>query len=128
MKLKLYLAARFTRRAEMEEIARGLEALGRFEITARWVFGGENGLNRAQIAMLDIEDVDRADIVVSFTHPRGTLTSGGGRHVEYGYALAKNKALVIIGECENVFHLHPKAKVFATLNDWLASLDYPMSA
>lgn len=125
MRIKLYLAARFGRRAEMEQIADRLKSLG-FDITARWVYGGEDGLTRAQIAMLDLEDVDRADVVVSFTHPRGTLTSGGGRHVEYGYALAKNKGLVIIGARENVFHAHPKASVFETLEDWLATFDFPI--
>ncbi len=116
--MKVYLAALFSRRAEMETIADQIKAAGG-EVTARWVYGGEEGLTRAEIAALDLEDVDRADTVVSFTHPRGTMTSGGGRHVEFGYGLAKGKKVVLIGERENVFHDHPSVEVYPTLESWL---------
>lgn len=102
----------------MEQIAKELEAKG-FDIVARWVYGGENGLTREEISLLDLEDVDRCDAIVSFTHSRETLTHGGGRHVEFGYALAKGKRLIVIGERENVFHHHPAVEVYSTLKDWL---------
>lgn len=117
----LYLAAPFGDRAKMEAIADRLVGTG-FTITARWVYGGEDGLTRAQVAELDLEDVDAADAVVSFTFPRGTLTSGGGRHVEFGYGLARGKRLVVIGERENVFHHHPCVEVYGTLEEWLAGV------
>lgn len=117
--MKIYLAAMFSRRAEMEIIADRLKAHGH-AVVARWVYGGEDGLTRAQIALLDLDDVDAADTVVSFTHPRGTLTSGGGRHVEFGYGLARGKRLVVIGERENVFHHFHGAEVYETLDAWLA--------
>jgi len=116
--MKVYLAALFSRRAEMEQHADLIKDYGH-EVTARWVYGGEEGLTREQIALLDLEDVDRADIVLSFTHPNGTATKGGGRHVEFGYALAKGKQVVLIGDRENVFHDHPKVTVFPSLVDWL---------
>lgn len=121
MPTKLYLAALFARRAEMESIADLLKTKG-FEIVARWVYGGEDGLTREQIATLDLEDVDKADTVVSFTHERGTMTNGGGRHVEFGYALARGKRLVVIGDRENVFHHHSAIRVYPTLGAWLHAL------
>jgi nucleoside 2-deoxyribosyltransferase len=115
----IYLAALFSSRPEMEAIANLLRSKGH-EITARWVYGGEDGLTRQDIAILDTDDVDAADTVVSFTFPRGTLTSGGGRHVEFGYALAKGKRLVLIGDRENVFHHFPGVELYPTLDAWLA--------
>lgn len=120
--MKIYIAALFSRRAEMEFHANKIKENGH-EITARWVYGGEEGLTREQIALLDLEDVDRADIVISFTHPRGTATNGGGRHVEFGYALARGKKLVLIGERENVFHHHHEVEVFSNVEEWLVHVE-----
>jgi nucleoside 2-deoxyribosyltransferase len=62
--------------------------------------------------------------VISFTFPRGTPSTGGGRHVEFGYALAKGKRVVVIGERENVFHHHPSVKLHASVDDWLRDTAY----
>lgn len=116
--MKVYLAALFSARPDIAIVADRMKAAG-VEVTARWVYGGEEGLTREQIAVLDLEDIDAADTVVSFTHPRGTLTSGGGRHVEFGYGLAKGKKLILIGHRENVFHDYPGVEVYPTIESWL---------
>lgn len=121
--MKIYLAAPFSERAQMEAAADWLKTQGH-EITARWVYGGEDGLTRGQIALLDIEDVDACDTLVSFTKPRGTLTTGGGRHVEFGYGLARGKKMILIGERENVFHHHPLVEVHDSLQRWLSFVSY----
>lgn len=118
--MKIYLAAMYSRREEMEKIAEIINK-SHHEVVARWVYGGEEGLTRDQIAELDLEDVDRADAVVSFTHPRGTLTPNGGRHVEFGYGLAKGKRMILIGPPENVFHEHKSVETYISLADWLAN-------
>lgn len=117
--LKIYLAAPFADRPKMEQVANRLKAAGH-EVVARWVYGGEEGLTRAAIAALDLDDVDACDTLVSFTFPRGTLSTGGGRHVEFGYALARGKRLIVIGERENVFHHYFGVECYATLDEWLA--------
>lgn len=125
--MKIYLAAMFSRRKEMETYAQRFKNAGH-EITARWVFGGETDttfnkdLTRERAAAIDLEDVDAADCVISFTHPRGTKTPGGGRHVEFGYALAKGKRLILIGERENVFHHVPSVEIFEDLDKCLIAL------
>lgn len=116
--MKIYLAAPFADRRKMELVAISLAARGH-TITARWVYGGEDGLTREDIAKLDLDDVDAADTVVSFTFPRGTPSTGGGRHVEFGYALARGKRLVVIGHRENVFHYFPGVEVYPNLDAWL---------
>ena len=123
---RLYLAAPFSDREKMEAVADFLAALG-YVITASWVYGGEDGLTREQIATLDLEDVDACDALVSFTFPRGTLTSGGGRHVEFGYALARGKRCIVIGTRENVFHHAPGVEVYADLKAWLEGVK-PLAA
>jgi nucleoside 2-deoxyribosyltransferase len=120
--VKVYLAARFSDRHYMELVADRLKTHG-FEITSRWVYGGEEGLTREQIAVLDIDDVDTADAVISFTQPFGTMTKGGGRHVEFGYGMARGKRLILIGERENVFHHFPGVEIYATLDDFLAAAE-----
>ncbi len=116
--MKVYIASMFSRREEMEMWAQQMKDAGH-EVVSRWVFGGESGLNRTDISLLDFEDINASDIVVSFTSPYGTATKGGGRHVEFGYGLGTGKQLALIGERENVFHHHPNVKVFSTLEQWL---------
>jgi|SRR5215217_3609997 len=116
--VKIYLAAKYARREEMEEIALLLMNAHGYDITARWVFGGEEGKTNEDIAVFDLEDVASADTVLNFTeHPNMYTT--GGRHVEFGYAIATGKRLVVIGPRENVFHSFPTVEQFDTLNDWL---------
>lgn len=116
--MKIYLAAPFGDRPKMEIIANHLVARG-CVITARWVYGGEDGLTRGDIAKLDLDDVDAAEAVISFTFPRGTLSTGGGRHVEFGYGLARGKRMIVIGHRENVFHHFSGVEVYPTLESWL---------
>jgi len=123
--MKVYLAARYSRREEMIEHAVKLEMAGHL-VTSTWLRGhnkawtGETDDQWAKFALTDIIDVERSEVVISFTHPRGTLTTGGGRHVEFGYAYAKGKKLVIIGERENVFHHLPGTEFYNSIEDWIA--------
>lgn len=61
----------------------------------------------------DFADIDSADVVVLFTgqfiseslYSVNLLdTVSGGRHVEVGYALAKGKRVIVVGNPENIFH------------------------
>lgn len=116
--MKVYLAALYSERERMEVIADALKALG-MEIGSSWVYGGEEGLNRGEIAEMDLIGLEDCDVLLAFTKPRGTPTSGGRRHVEFGYALAKGIECIVIGDRENVFYHHPAVQVFATLEDWI---------
>lgn len=116
---KYYLAARYPRRVEMEGIANAIRAKDdTSDCVARWVFGGEEGLTRPQIAALDLNDVHRCDTFILFTHKRGSKQPGGGRFVEFGYALAKGKRCIIIGDYENVFVSTAGVDVYPTLEEF----------
>ena len=122
---KVYLAADFSRKDEMRDIADSLTTLG-MDVVASWVYvpekQDEGCPTLSAYAVKDLDDVDKCDVLVCFTYQRGVyMPTGGGRHVEVGYALAKGKKVVIIGPRENVFHHHPSVQVYETLGDWLVS-------
>ena len=66
----------------------------------------------------DLEDIDVADVVVLFNP--GT-SGGGGRWVEMGYALAKDKPLVVVGQRTNPF-CYDLARWCGEMRDTLAAL------
>lgn len=115
---KIYLAARYARREEMEVVADKLSDAG-FGITSHWVYGAEEGLTYEDIAVMDIDDVTSADVILSFTEPYGTPHVGGGRHVEFGYGLALGKEMAIVGYTENVFHYYPDVRRYDNLEDFI---------
>jgi hypothetical protein len=114
----------------MQGIRDVLEGLGHF-VTSRWIdchagkyltsFTPEH-LNSdpeycSALANYDLEDLRAAETVISFTDTQGG--GKGGRHVEFGYALALNKRVILVGPRENVFH---------TLSDVEHYASWPMLA
>lgn len=115
---KVYLAARYSRNPEMREVRDRLVAAGH-QVTSRWIdnHGGEleesftpealsaNPSFCAKYGMDDVEDLEAADVVVSFTGKGGG--GKGGRHVEFGMAYSLGKPCILIGPRENIFHCLP---------------------
>lgn len=111
--MNVYLASRFSRIEEMREYAEQLASHG-IGVTSRWIRGGHEmpagatGFSADEwdrFAIEDIEDIQNADVFVTFTeHPGAPGRARGGRHVEYGIALALHTPIIIIGPRENVFH------------------------
>lgn len=131
--MRIYLAARYSRREEMLEYKKALESR-MHEVTARWIEGGhqineiaymeseENKTKNAQFAMEDLIDLMNSDCVISFTEePRAMSNSRGGRHVEFGAALVSDKKMIIVGHRENVFHFMPQVTYFETFEECLQS-------
>lgn len=119
--MNIYLASRYSRAAELRVIRRQLEMMGH-NITSRWLDGNHeikpggsdqaDDQERARFAREDWQDMESADCVISFTEePRKTNTRGG-RHVEFGGALALGKRCIVIGWRENVFHHMPQVQFF----------------
>lgn len=125
--MNIYLAARFSKRNILQEWQPALEALGH-TIVSRWSMRGSDhikapGLSeraadseRLRFATEDIEDIEACDCVISLMEePRSN--GRGGRHVEFGYALAKGKRLIIVGERETVFHHLPQVEHYSNWGD-----------
>lgn len=125
--MKIYLAARFSRQEELCKYARSLETLGHV-VTSRWLTGkhGWSGISdhmipaeeQAVFAREDLEDVEAADLIICFTEPSGSGPARGGRHVEFGYALARGKRCMVVGPHENVFYTLPTVMQY---DDWDAA-------
>jgi nucleoside 2-deoxyribosyltransferase len=74
-------------------------------------------------AMDDIEDIQAADALIAFTERPFSDKGRGGRHVEFGYALALKKTIYMIGPRENVFHCLPEVTRFRTWPEFIAYLE-----
>uniref|UniRef100_A0A6M3IQQ6 Putative nucleoside deoxyribosyltransferase n=2 Tax=viral metagenome TaxID=1070528 RepID=A0A6M3IQQ6_9ZZZZ len=131
--MKIYLASRYSRHKELQEIACVLMSQGH-EITSRWIWGNhridDEGLSieakraeRERFAQEDFDDLKHAKVVISFTEIPRSTNSRGGRHVEFGIALASKKRCVVVGPRENVFHCLPGVEVVDKINEvtWLFS-------
>lgn len=128
--MRIYIAARFSRRAEANRIANLLIAEGH-SITSRWVkpevdhvlptglSAQAEDAERQRFALEDCEDVYACDCMISLMeNPRSN--GRGGRHVEFGMAVALRKNLVIIGPRETVFHHLPNVEHFETIEGFAA--------
>lgn len=112
IKAKVYLAARYSRRAELLGYVTELARRG-FHVTSRWLAGDHQAPDatedaaamnlKVKWAQEDLQDIEEADILIAFTEKPRSDATRGGRHVELGYALAAGKAVVVIGPIENVF-------------------------
>jgi len=134
--VRIYLAARYSRNAEMRDVRDDLVVMGH-TVTSRWIdlhkgstdyltsealavlqhsftpeFLAENPTLAFQYARADLDDLSDADACISFTCGTG---GKGGRHVEFGAAWALGKALYIVGPRENVFHTLPTVRQWP---DW----------
>lgn len=124
----VYLAARYSRNAEMRGYRDRLTSVG-IAVTSRWIdlHGGAElesatteRLNTEsgecwQFGLHDLEDIRSADALIAFSGSGGR----GGRHVEYGYALALEMPIFLIGERENVFYCCPSVVVLPSFEDLL---------
>lgn len=119
--MKIYLAARYSRRDELREYKKQLEEVG-IVVTSRWLdekepldsqMGQHSDEFYVETATIDLEDIDKADAVIFFSEDPLTGWVRGGRHVEYGYAIGTGKSIAIIGPKENVFHYleNPRANL-----------------
>ncbi len=122
--MKIYLAARYIRCMEMCFNEADLRGAGHV-VTSRWIRGGDEiddedraALQNAISAQEDVEDLLAADCVICFTEEPGGRNGRGGRHVEFGMALALKKTMIIIGPRENVFHYLPEVMHFANWEEF----------
>lgn len=103
--MRIYLAAPWECGDVMRSLRKTL-AEADFRVFSRWLDEKEtDNLNGTGMhAAHDLEDIDGSDVVVVYQPKEFAYSGTGGRHVEFGYALAKGKILVLYGTPSNVFH------------------------
>lgn len=114
--MRIYIAALYGRMLEMRTYAADLRAMGHV-VTSRWVDGEEIGKSLDDAANMDLQDLAGAVCCLSFTQPEGSANTGGGRHTEFGLALAYDLMCVIVGDREQVFHHLPEVIHFPTWDE-----------
>lgn len=101
--VKFYLAASFASKPIIRGYREELQAIGH-KVTSRWLDDEETTPNMPgaeNIAVKDLADIDEASNVIFFTDVPSTT---GGMHVEFGYALAQKKYLIVVGiKYSNIF-------------------------
>ena len=115
----------------MADVAGQLRERGH-EVTSRWHEGdahlateddllGPDQTLAICLASEDWDDLERAELVISFTEPPRSAPNRGGRHVEYGLALGLGIPCWVVGPREHVFHVLAD-RVFATWEEALGAL------
>lgn len=136
--MKLYLAARFGRRDELNMHRQRLESMGH-EITSRWLTQHQaldlndpsarySDADRLMFATHDFRDVKKAEGLIAFTEdPQDSTAVGGrrgGRHVELGLALAWGMRTFVCGYRENVFCYLPPIVFCPSFDEVCAALGF----
>lgn len=127
----VYLAGQYARRDELRVYGYDLLARNIF-VTASWLWEelplqhklsefDTEWLTRA--AAKDVADIERADTMIFFAETPENQPQRGGRHVEFGLALALGKKIVVVGGRENIFHYVPGVQHFTTFEELMESLD-----
>ncbi len=125
--MRIYLAARYREHPLMREWKKILEADGH-EVTSRWINGShelkdarDDGQRRT-FAMEDIADINVAHVVILLSDGGSGDGARGGRHVEFGLALAWGKRIILVGQPENVFHFLSVVEKASTIEEVVAMI------
>lgn len=125
----VYIAGRYSRRDEFREMRKKLYAAG-YIVNSRWLnesspldsqMGDQEEEFYLKTQRVDLVDICRAEEMLFFAEDPTVGVPRGGRHVEFGYALASGIPINVIGPRENVFHYHHTINHYATLEDFLAA-------
>lgn len=114
--MKIYLASRFDHAELMRTYKIYLENMYSISITSRWIHEPDE-ISLEERALEDFVDVFCADALLFFSEKPGDSRKGG-RHVEYGIALALDKIIWVIGPKENIFHYIPQVKHYDSFEEW----------
>lgn len=117
----IYIAGPFKRREDLFLIREQL-AQRHIESTSRWLDSHLSDYDcpvsvLRQEALEDLLDIHRADAFL-LVNPEEWVNEGrGGKHIEFGYALAKGRAMYVMGVASSIFHHHPNVKVIQDISE-----------
>ena len=128
--MRVYLAARYNRRAEMAAHKELLQVYGH-EVVSTWteetVLIPSDGDTRelftllqeehCDIACNDLDEIRGCDQLLAFTDSPNDAHIRGGRHIEAGYAMGLGISVSVIGEIENIFY--SICMQYPNLEDWI---------
>jgi hypothetical protein len=136
MSVKVYLAARYGRKAEMQEVAKILEAIG-ITVTSRWLTEPESANvveeELQQAALRDYDDIRTVDYFVRFSDDLSTPTipsswGTASRMEETGMAEAWGIPIIIIGPKQSVFDRLPDRVILPDVPTFVTYLQSQLQA
>ena len=89
---KYYLAASYYDKDEAREIANEIDSQSNWKCNSRWLGGGFDSSSPEGAALVDLEDLNEADVIVVL-HGK---SSEGGMWVELGIALESGKSVIVM--------------------------------
>ena len=125
------MANQYNQKEQMKAVAEQLRAKG-IEVTSTWMeephapgvqLRDVKVSELVEYAYRDLLEITQADLMVFFAVDPTTPTFRGGRHVEFGYALANRKPIVVVGPKENIFHYTSNVRNFDNWDDALYYLE-----
>jgi hypothetical protein len=128
--LSVYIAARYSRKVEVAELAMKINQLGA-KVCTEWfleIDDPDTDLDTVDDELLenrahrDIKEMRCADICISLTEDPKTCWKRGGRHNEFGFCLALGLPLWIVGPRETIYHYLSWVERFSTVDEMLESL------
>ena len=117
--ITFYLAAKYDKRMELLPIAALLMLKGH-RVNAEWLNGSHAGASEAEkesYADIDLANISDCTHFVLFQLPVDSPEPSSGRQIEFGFALARNKTVIIVGDGSSVFYT--KAKRYGTVQEFL---------
>ena len=128
----VYFAGRFSQRQNLLQRSKDLKHVVDINVTSRWLFGLHGSAEDfaakkdqdfyEMCAAEDLFDIDNSDTFILFSEDPKQLFCRGGRMVEYGYALAKQKRMIVIGPAQNIFMLFPCVTRYETWEDFIRQI------
>lgn len=138
--VRVYLAARYSRQAELRGYAAQLRERG-YHVTSSWldIDEGADPVARANenrktcevpetaraYARQDRDDIETSDLLILFAEPAGSYGSRGGRLVELGMAIGLQLEVHVVGRAETVFHRLPEVRLHGSWEACLEALGPP---
>lgn len=126
--MKVYFAAQYALKDILKTRVEELTDRG-IEVTSSWLdephsptvkLDDVSATHLRHYAVMDLDDIYRADKMIFFSEDPNKGVVRGGRHVEFGYALALGKPILVVGPKENIFHYLPEIQF---VKDWGEALD-----
>jgi hypothetical protein len=114
MKTKVYLAASWLRREEMQSVAQELRTAG-LEVDVHWLDQYDSHKQKSHLnnARADIRGVRECDVFVRYSDDLSlplvpSKLATGGRFVEQGIAMTLDKEIFVVGGKQCIFDELPK--------------------
>lgn len=124
----VYLSASMARAGDMSAVA---DVLRRYdvEVVSTWhdhVVPNPDAERAAQVAKTDLEELSSAGVLIALAETSAAGYQTGGRHVEFGVALALGLRIILVGTPEHVFgHLANVVQVVPDMLEAVAALWRP---